>query len=225
MELNINQEYIFMIRIVLAAVCGGVIGIERQLRTKSAGTRTHVMIAIAACLIMIISKYGFSDITYSDGVRWDVSRVAAGIVTSLGFLGGGLFFTGKQGYVSGITTAAGLLVTLGVGMAVGAGMYVLSLFTTIFVAIIQLLFHKNLWVVKQAIRVGVIFKVQDRQKGILEIESKLNEYGVSLNQFKYEKKDDYFLLTCHVIMPSKYSKEEIINILTSIDEMVTFEIS
>lgn len=225
MEININQELVFIFRIVLATLCGGVIGIERQLRTKSAGTRTHIMIAIAACLIMIISKYGFSDITLSDGLRWDVSRVAAGIVTSLGFLGGGLFFTGKQGYVSGITTAAGLLVTLGVGMAIGAGMYVVSIFTTVFVSLIQLLFHKNLWVVKQANRVGVIFKVTDKEKGIKELESKLNDYGVSLNQFKYEKKEDYFLLTCHVIMPSKYNKEEIINILTSIDEMVTFELS
>lgn len=225
MNININQELIFVFRIVLATICGGVIGIERQLRTKSAGTRTHIMIAIAACLIMIISKYGFNDIALNEGVRWDVSRVAAGIVTSLGFLGGGLFFTGRQGYVSGITTAAGLLVTLGVGMAIGAGMYVISVFTTIFVALMQLLFHKNLWVVKQANRVGVIFKVEDRQKGITEIENKLSQYGVSLNQFRFENKNGEYLMTCHVIMPSKYSKEEIINILTSIDEMVSFEIS
>lgn len=223
--MNLNNELIYILRIILAALCGGVIGIERQFRTKSAGTRTHIMIAISSCLLMIISKYGFYDVLGLDGVRWDVSRVAAGIITGIGFLGGGLFFTGRQGYVSGITTAAGLLVTIGVGMSVGAGMYVISIFTTLFVAILQLLFHKNLWVVKQANRVGVIFKVSDKQKGISELESKLNQYGVTLNQFKYEKKDNYYLLTCNVIMPSKYNKEEIINILTSIEEMVSFEIS
>lgn len=223
--MNINTELVYILRIILAALCGGVIGIERQFRTKSAGTRTHIMICIAACLLMIISKYGFYDVLGPDGVRWDVSRVAAGIITGIGFLGGGLFFTGRQGYVSGITTAAGLLVTIGVGMSIGAGMYIISIFTTIFVAILQLLFHKNLWIVKQANRVGVIFKVSNKQVGIKEVENKLEKYGVSLTQFRYERKEDYYLLNCQVIMPSKYTKEDIINILTSIDEMVSFEIS
>lgn len=223
--MNVNTELVYILRIILAALCGGVIGIERQFRTKSAGTRTHIMICIAACLLMIISKYGFYDVLGPDGVRWDVSRVAAGIITGIGFLGGGLFFTGRQGYVSGITTAAGLLVTIGVGMSIGAGMYTISIFTTIFVAILQLLFHKNLWIVKQANRVGVIFKVSNKQVGIKEVENKLEKYGVSLTQFRYERKEDYYLLNCQVIMPSKYTKEDIINILTSIDEMVSFEIS
>lgn len=225
MEINVNQELIYVLRIVLAALCGGVIGIERQFRTKSAGTRTHIMVCIAACLMVIISKYGFNDVLGNEGVRWDVSRVAAGVVTSIGILGGGLFFTGRQGYVSGITTAAGLLVTLGVGMSLGAGMYVISIFTTIFVALLQLLFHKNLWVVKQATRVGVIFKFDNKELGIKELEDKFAKYGGTLNGLKYENKDNYYLLTCTVIMPSKYTKEEIVNILSSIKEIVTFEIS
>lgn len=225
MEININQELIYILRIVLAALCGGVIGIERQFRTKSAGTRTHIMVCIAACLMVIISKYGFYDVLGQEGIRWDVSRVAAGVVTSIGILGGGLFFTGRQGYVSGITTAAGLLVTLGVGMSLGAGMYVVSIFTTLFVALLQLLFHKNLWVVKQATRVGVIFKINDKDFSIKDLEDKFNEYGGTLNGLKYENREDYKLLTCTIIMPSKYTKEEIVNILSSIKEIVTFEIS
>lgn len=220
---NIQLVYIF--RIILAAVCGGVIGIERQFRTKSAGTRTHIMIAIAACLLMIISKYGFYDVLGLEGIRWDVSRVAAGIVTSIGILGGGLFFTGRQGNVSGITTAAGLLVTLGVGMSIGAGMYIISIFTTAFVAILQLLFHKNLKIVTQANRVRIIFKVKEKQNGIQEIDQKLEQYGVSVIDFKFETKDDSYILNYHVIFPANYTKEDIKKILVSIDEMITFEIS
>lgn len=225
MEVDLNTELIYILRILLSCICGGVIGIERQFRTKSAGTRTHIMLSIASCLLMLISKYGFTDVLGVEGVRWDVSRVAAGIITSVGILGGGLFFVGRQGYVSGMTTAAGLLVTIGVGMGLGAGMYFVSIFTTIFVAILQLLFHKDLWVVKQSNRVAVVFKVNGEQDGIKEIEARLKQFDVSLTQFKLERKEDYYLMNCQVIMPSKYSKQDIIGILTKIDEMVSFEIS
>ena len=100
------EQLPFFVRIILACLCGGIIGLERQLRTKVAGTRTHIMIALASALMMIISKYGFMDVIGIDGTSWDVSRVAAGIITGIGILGGGLIFIGKQGYVSGITTAS-----------------------------------------------------------------------------------------------------------------------
>ena len=103
----VQQQAIYLFRIVLACVCGGIIGLERQQRTKVAGTRTHMMIALATALMMLISKYGFMDVVEIPGAGLDVSRVAAGIISGIGILGGGIIFTGKQGNASGITTAVG----------------------------------------------------------------------------------------------------------------------
>ena len=111
------------IRIVAAALIGAVIGYERELRGKGAGVRTHVLVALGSALFMILSIYGFPE-----GYRFDASRIAAGVVGGLGFLGGGIIMKNKR--VSGLTTAAGIWVTGAIGMAVGAGMYSLSLLCT-----------------------------------------------------------------------------------------------
>ena len=124
-----EMQIIFFGRIILAMLCGGIIGIERQQRIKVAGTRTHMMISVAAALMMIISKYGFIDVMAVSGASWDVSRVAASIITGIGILGG-IIITGKQGSVSGTTTAAGLMATIAVGMAFGSGLYVMGFSVT-----------------------------------------------------------------------------------------------
>lgn len=98
-------------RILLAAVCGACIGYERTNRLKTAGIRTHVIVSLAAALMMIISKYGFSDILAVHNVGLDPSRIAAGVVTAIGFLGAGIIFVHNQS-VSGLTTAAGIWATV-----------------------------------------------------------------------------------------------------------------
>lgn len=118
------EQLIYVLRLVSAALCGGLIGYERQSRKKTAGTRTHVIIAVAAAAMMIISKYGFNDVL-GDYVKLDPSRVAAGIVTAVGFIGSGIIIF-RNNNVNGITTSAGIWATVGVGMAMGAGMYVLG---------------------------------------------------------------------------------------------------
>ena len=113
----IMEQWIFVARLLGAAVCGGLIGYERQSRKKTAGVRTHVIISVAAATMMIISKYGFNDVL-GEYVRLDPSRVAAGIVTAVGFIGSGIIFF-RNNNVSGITTSAGIWATVGVGMAMG----------------------------------------------------------------------------------------------------------
>lgn len=219
------EQLPFFVRIILACLCGGIIGLERQLRTKVAGTRTHIMIALASALMMIISKYGFMDVIGIEGTSWDVSRVAAGIITGIGILGGGLIFIGKQGYVSGITTAAGVWVTVGVGMAVGAGMYPISIGTTLLVVLIQTVCHKDLWVVKQATRARVVFLVSNEKDAFGKISSELNGYNISISQFKWERKGkNVFQVRCQVLIPARYSKEEIVNLFAGLDEVESFEI-
>lgn len=125
-------------RIVLATVCGSFIGYERTNRNKGAGIRTHAIVALASAVMMIVSKYGFYDID-----NYDASRVAAQIVSGVGFLGAGLIFVRNNNVISGLTTAAGVWGTAGVGMAIGAGQYIIGIFTTILVVFIQIFLHKE----------------------------------------------------------------------------------
>ena len=124
-----HEELELLLRMVLACFMGYVIGYERMNREKSAGMRTHAIVCLGAALIMIVSKYGFEDIP-----DFDASRVAAQIVSGVGFLGAGIIFV-KNNTVSGLTTAAGIWTTAGVGMAIGAGAYFIGISAGILVVV------------------------------------------------------------------------------------------
>jgi putative Mg2+ transporter-C (MgtC) family protein len=128
------MEYEFLIRITVAAVLGGLIGLEREYRAKEAGFRTHFLVAMGSALFMIVSAYGFGEAMVSDLHRWDVSRVAAQVVSGIGFIGAGtIIFRKSENVVVGLTTAAGLWVTAAIGLACGGGLYVLSVGSTLLV--------------------------------------------------------------------------------------------
>jgi putative Mg2+ transporter-C (MgtC) family protein len=121
-----------LLRLVLAAVFGGAIGLEREFREREAGLRTHMLVSVGSALFTITSAYGFRDFLVQGGavVRADPSRVAAQIVTGIGFLGAGAII--RQGLsVRGLTTAATLWVVAAIGLAVGSGYYSAGLITTL----------------------------------------------------------------------------------------------
>jgi len=118
------------LRLLAAGLIGSVIGYERELRSKGAGIRTHVLVSLGSCLFMIISLYGFKE-----AVRFDAARVAAGVVGGLGFLGGGIIMKTKN-HVSGLTTAAGIWVTGAIGLAVGCGMFEVAGICSVLVLVI-----------------------------------------------------------------------------------------
>ena len=124
----------FMLRILLAGCLGLLIGIEREYRAKEAGHRTHFLVALGSSLLMIISQYGFDDVLSQGNSSYDPSRIAAQVVTGIGFIGAGTIIL-KQNYVRGLTTAAGIWATSAIGLAVGAGMYLLGIVSTLFVLI------------------------------------------------------------------------------------------
>lgn len=134
----------FALRMVVALTCGALIGLERERRLKNAGLRTHIIVCMASCLMMIVSKYGFMDIVTMTQykIQADGSRIAQGVVTAIGFLGAGVIFV-KRESVQGLTTAAGLWATVGIGITVGAGMYSIAIFTTIVILVIQWILHNH----------------------------------------------------------------------------------
>ena len=133
-------RYEWLLRILASVFFATLIGYERHRSYKEAGVRTHVLVALSTCLLMILSKYGFFD---TDKV--DASRIAAGVVSGISFLGAGIFFE-RRGRIEGLTTAAGIFATGTIGLCFGAGMYLLgvcaSILTFLF-ALISPIFNYN----------------------------------------------------------------------------------
>lgn len=113
---------------------GAIIGLDREYRAKEAGFRTHFLVSLGSALFMIISQYGFAEVIKANGANYDGARVAAQIVSGIGFLGAGTIIFHKQ-FIRGLTTAAGMWATAGIGMAVGGGMYFIGVASTILVLI------------------------------------------------------------------------------------------
>lgn len=124
----------FMLRLACAALFGGIIGVEREYRAKEAGFRTNFLVAVGSALFMILSAYGFDGTLVSEQHRLDVSRIAAQVVTGIGFIGAGTIILRKN-MVRGLTTAACVWVVAAIGLACGAGLYLLAGFTTLLVLI------------------------------------------------------------------------------------------
>ncbi|APT19307.1 MULTISPECIES: MgtC/SapB family protein [Amylolactobacillus] len=153
------QDMEWLLRVVVAALCGMAIGYERAIQRKSAGIRTHIVVATAAALFMIISKYGFYDILRTQGVDLDPSRVAAQIVSGISFLGAGAILVRKE-QISGLTTAAGIWATAAIGTAIGAGMYFVGVSLTLFIVLIQFVFHDDTLLNKFILQVHVHMQIE-----------------------------------------------------------------
>jgi putative Mg2+ transporter-C (MgtC) family protein len=124
----------FILRILVAALLGGMVGLEREYRDKAAGFRTHFLVALGSALFMIVSAYGFEEVPMTGAHRWDVSRIAAQVVSGIGFIcAGTIIFRRRENMVSGLTTASGVWVVAAIGLACGGGMYKLAVVSAILV--------------------------------------------------------------------------------------------
>ena len=136
-------QMVCVVRLLMASVCGFAIGIERTNRLKDAGMRTHLIVCMGAAMMMLVSKYGFFDISpMTEFFKADVSRVASSVVSGVGFLGAGIIFVRNRS-ITGLTTAAGIWATAGIGMAMGAGQYVIAIAGTAIIIIAQSLLHND----------------------------------------------------------------------------------
>ena len=150
----------FVWRLVLAALFGTIIGLDREYREKEAGFRTHFLVSLGSALMMIVSQYGFSEILTHDGVSLDPSRIAAQVVSGIGFIGAGTIIFNHQ-IVRGLTMAASLWATAGIGLTAGAGMSWLALAATI----LTLVALEGLSLVFRSLgsrRMVVVFSASDR---------------------------------------------------------------
>jgi putative Mg2+ transporter-C (MgtC) family protein len=136
-----GQGWLQLSELVLAFGLSALVGLEREIRQKSAGLRTHTLVGVSAALFMLVSKYGFMDILANGRIVLDPSRVAAQVVSGIGFIGGGIIFM-RRDVVRGLTTAASVWLTAALGMACGGGLPVLAVATTLGHFVIMLIFPK-----------------------------------------------------------------------------------
>lgn len=183
-----------LIRLLLASLFGALIGLERERKDWAAGLRTHMMVSVGSCLIMIVSAFGFSDILGTDHVALDPSRIAAQVVSGIGFIGAGAILFLRQGVVRGLTTAAGLWTVAAIGLATGGGLYFAAGATTVIALII-------LWALKP---IENVYNKKFRRKSLkivanaeVDIQQLLSNFiikeDLKMNTFLLEKKENEFI--------------------------------
>ena len=172
---------VFVIRLVAASFVGAVIGFERKYRAKGAGIGTHVLVATGAAMFMLVSQYGFEG-----AERFDAARVAAGVVSGIGFIGGGIILK-VQNRVSGLTTAAGLWVTASLGLAIGGGLYILSGAALVIVLFWSIVTHSTASKVGKR-QMSVVLLAENKEPLINLIKS----LGNKIETYSLSKKDGSF---------------------------------
>ena len=219
MKEMLSAEFMYFVRVLFAGICGIVIGYERKNRAKEAGIRTHFIVASAAALMMIVSKYGFFDLIeqaiHEDvEVKLDPSRVASCIITGIGFLGAGMIFVQKQ-TIKGLTTAAGIWATAGIGMAIGSGLYVIGFLVTILILVAQLLLHGNSRFLamphyKQLNILGVDVSgyQKDLQENLDKLKIRIDDIEIIANRENHTY--DYNII---VEIPNSVTEEELLNLV------------
>ena len=202
-QFSAMQELDFFIRILIACLCGACIGFERSRRLKEAGIRTHVIVCCAAALLMIVSKYGFADLTSATGEVFngtrgaDPARVAAQVVSGISFLGAGVIF--KHGNtIKGLTTAAGIWATAGIGLAIGSGMFIVGIFTTIIVAVLQIVMHHIVINAEPSQTSHLQFTVTDKGEFPTRFADFIAEHKIQLVQSTVTRQDDG--ITCYDVI-------------------------
>ena len=214
MIFSVETELEFLLRIVLSIICGAGIGFERETRLITAGIRTHIIVSLGSALMMIISKYGFGDVLQSSNIGLDPSRIAAGIVTAVGFIGAGVIFVRNQ-TISGVTTAAGIWATVGIGMGIGSGMYIIGIVTTVLLVILQLLLHRNNRVLKPFVSIHVTLSVKANQDPMELIHTLFPDKRVKIMDFEAHKTDaecEESDVKLTILVPNSYSSSDIMKI-------------
>ena len=205
-----------ILRILTAGICGAFIGLERGIRQKEAGVRTHTIVAMGGALLMIISKYAFSDL-WADGAFLlgttgaDPTRVASQAITAIAFLGAGVIFR-HGNMVHGLTTAAGIWATAAIGLCIGAGLYTVGVVTALLVLLINICLHKWLVKLESMANSTVHIVIKDNQEALIHLREQLDDRKMQVQRMEIKKKDGGLL---RIGMTVRVSKNSALNDLLS----------
>ncbi|MCM3786373.1 MgtC/SapB family protein [Neobacillus mesonae] len=215
------SEWSILLRLLLAMLMGGLIGLERERSNHAAGFRTHILVCLGSALIMILSVYGFGDFVNELNVRMDPARLAAAVITGVGFLGAGtILFTGKS--ITGLTTAASIWVVAAIGLAVGAGFYFAAVISTLLVLLNLWVFNKverrylkankeHLITLCAATAPNLIEKISSlmEEEKIIIRKMTVSDLEVSRPGFRSEL-DRHVEVSLHVLVPTNFSTVDLV---------------
>lgn len=221
------MDYEYILRLFLAALMGAAIGLEREYRAKEAGARTHSLVALGSALFMVLSEYGFNKAIADLGsvASFDPSRIAAQVVTGIGFIGAGTIIFQKH-VVRGLTTAAGLWVTAAIGLTMGGGLYLLGTASTVLVLFcleVMNLIHRRFGY--RAINVTV--SSSDRSK-IEQVLRHLRDVNVDIESYELKHNDcssgTYFTATLELKVKRRQYEDRLMDFMSEFDGVSLDEI-
>jgi len=185
-----------LIRLALAAILGASVGLERERKERAAGLRTHMMVCIGSALAMIVSIYGFNDVLGQKDISIDPSRVAAQVISGIGFIGGGTILFLRQNIVKGLTTASGLWTVAAIGLAAGGGMYFAAFVTTVLAIIILWMLHPvERRFSRRFQRKGLRFTVTDKNKSADIVNKIMQNDSLQILACNVDKHESDYIIT------------------------------
>ena len=221
---GLEMTMIFVMRLAIAGFLGALVGIDRERRAKDAGLRTHFLVSLGSCLIMIISQFGFDSRIGVHNMSIDPTRLASLVVSGIGFLCAGTIMMHKQ-FVRGLTTAAGLWVVAGIGLAVGAGLYWIAVATTLLVLIaleLLYLFSKKF----HPIATHVIFTTSN-QESLITVTNELNKNNYHILDFTVERPSNdqkHYRVHMYIRCMTYHDENQLVSFFNQIDDVVVEKI-
>ena len=206
--------YSIPLRIVAAIIISGVIGMERGLKNRAAGFRTYMLVCIGSCIIMMINQYVFQAMGTGDP-----TRMAAQVISGIGFLGAGSIIVTSHNQIKGLTTAAGIWTTASVGLAIGAGMYTVGICATIIMIVFQLMLHKYLTKLENTSNEFTVV-LNDNPESVKEFREMLKSMNIKLETCKMERNNDSTITLDITIKKSRTTSMDEIMLLAEQNENV-----
>lgn len=185
-----HEFYVMSIRIFIAAVLCGVIGFEREINKHPAGFRTHLLVGVGSCLMMLMSLYGFEEyINQNENIRFDPARIPSYVISGIGFLGAGTILV-KNATIRGLTTAASIWVVAGIGLIVGVGMYAPAVLTTVVVLLSLIFLNKFEEAIIKKTKSHIVHLIANEDFYFSKVVNMLEEQNIPLKQISIKSIDN-----------------------------------
>lgn len=214
---------VVLLRLFVAALLGGVVGIERENKKQAAGLRTHVLVSLGSSLVMVLSEYLFHE--YQGLTNLDPARLGAQVISGIGFLGAGTII--KQGVsVKGLTTAASLWAVACIGLAAGTGFYTAAVIAAaiVFITLRTLSKFENIIIYKEEAYSEIGVRIENKPGKLGEVASFIGRMGANINNVDIEDDDeDYLVVRFSVKLPKDQTKNDLIGLLKTLNGISIIE--
>lgn len=211
-----------VIRMVLAVICGGVIGIEREFKRRPAGFRTHILICLGASLTTITSQYLYLEMN----MFTDLARLGAQVIAGIGFIGAGTIIVTKRRQVKGLTTAAGLFASAILGLAIGAGFLEAAVIATALILVVELLFSRLEYFVMSTARTVHLYIEYKQNDSLTEMTEYMRSHHIAVTDLQITKSGAVTQNPCAIFsldLPRKLTHDRVMTALSEISGVVSVE--